>query len=301
MVPAAVRAVLVVVALALAACSAVAEYPASSSATLTGPELKYRLIDQFGSVLVCGPPVVRSSGSVRDEAVAAFATIQADRDAFAAILRHERLDGVTDLSVDQKVRIYTEYQRVGAVVLEPAGDQFHFSMLVAEQGDPKQTLFVEGTIDRFGAIKVTRRESRGPLNCPICLAASTRIDTPAGPVAVEQLRPGMLVWSIDARGRRFGAPLIAVGRTPAPPGHQVVRLALADGRVVVVSPGHRTADGRAIGDLVAGERLDGSVIVLAERVVYDGDATYDILPAGPTGAYWADGIPLRSTLSPSSR
>jgi hypothetical protein len=33
-----------------------------------------------------------------------------------------------------------------------------------------------------------------------------------------------------------------------------------------------------------------------DRVSYDGDATYDILPAGPTGFYWADGILMTSTL-----
>jgi len=32
-------------------------------------------------------------------------------------------------------------------------------------------------------------------------------------------------------------------------------------------------------------------------VAYSGDRTYDLLPAGPTGFYWAGGILLSSTLS----
>ena len=37
-------------------------------------------------------------------------------------------------------------------------------------------------------------------------------------------------------------------------------------------------------------------VVSVDRVPYAG-RTYDILPSGPTGVYWADGVPLRSTLA----
>jgi hypothetical protein len=81
-----------------------------------------------------------------------------------------------------------------------------------------------------------------------------------------------------------------------PATHEVVRLTLDDGRVVFVSPGHPTADERYIGDLLAGDALDGASVMRVERVRYAGGATYDILPAGATGAYWANGILLGSTL-----
>jgi hypothetical protein len=42
--------------------------------------------------------------------------------------------------------------------------------------------------------------------------------------------------------------------------------------------------------------IDGSRIASVERVAYSGGATYDILPAGATGAYWANGVLLGSTL-----
>ena len=43
----------------------------------------------------------------------------------------------------------------------------------------------------------------------ICLAATDRIDTPTGQVPVSQIRVGMIVWTLDATGRR-----VSVRRTP---------------------------------------------------------------------------------------
>ena len=94
----------------------------------------------------------------------------------------------------------------------------------------------------------------------------------------------------------MASPLVAIGSTPVPATHQVVRLALEDGRFVYVSPGHPTADGRRVGDLVAGDLIDGARIASVERAAYGGGATYDILPAGATGTYWANGVLLGSTL-----
>jgi hypothetical protein len=47
---------------------------------------------------------------------------------------------------------------------------------------------------------------------------------------------------------------------------------------------------------VVGERLDGARIVSVERIAYAEEATYDLLPSGDTGWYWADGILIASTL-----
>jgi hypothetical protein len=84
---------------------------------------------------------------------------------------------------------------------------------------------------------------------------------------------------------------------PVPGTHEVIHLVLSDGRQVWASPGHPTADGRRLGDLAVGEALDGGRIVRMERVRYGLGATYDLLPAGGTGQYWADGILLGSTLA----
>jgi hypothetical protein len=47
-----------------------------------------------------------------------------------------------------------------------------------------------------------------------------------------------------------------------------------------------------------GDPVDGSGVILIENVPYSGSATYDLLPAGETGLYWADGVLLGSTLEP---
>jgi len=49
--------------------------------------------------------------------------------------------------------------------------------------------------------------------------------------------------------------------------------------------------------LTTGEIVDGARVVSAKRVTYEGPHTYDILPDGSTGPYWADEILIGSTLS----
>jgi len=90
--------------------------------------------------------------------------------------------------------------------------------------------------------------------------------------------------------------VVEVGSMQAPAGHRMVHLVLADGRELLVSPGHKTADGRPAGTLRQGDELDGSTITFWELVPYTEGRTYDLLPSGATGRYWANGILLSSTL-----
>ena len=259
---------------------------------LTQPELKYRLDDGVGRPLFCGPPVVRVLAPA--EAASEVGTLRSqDPATFAAIVHHQRLDP-DHLSTDDDRAVLQQARVLDAIALQPAGRLFRFDYLAARPG-PRH---VAGTIDARGTIALERDEPAtfpGPGGCPICLAAGDRVATLAGPLPVVALRPGVMVWTLDAAGRRLAAPVLRVGHVPAPPGHQVVRLRLADGRSVDASPGHPTADGRPVGDLRAGDELDGSRVLSAERIAYTGD-TWDLLPAGPTGVYWAGGVPLRSTL-----
>jgi hypothetical protein len=145
-------------------------------------------------------------------------------------------------------------------------------------------------------VTVASQTASGRPPCPICLARGTRIATPSGDVAVEELKIGDIVWTLDGAGARLALPLVEIGSTPVPPTHRVVHLRLSDGRAVDVSGGHPTADGRKVGDLRAGDVYDGAVILSAELNPYAGGATFDVLPAGATGAYWANGVLLGSTL-----
>jgi hypothetical protein len=107
----------------------------------------------------------------------------------------------------------------------------------------------------------------------------------------------MSVWTMDAQGHRVATTVRRAGSVPVPVTHRVVRLTLADGRVLNASPGHPLADGRLIGQVRVGQSVDGVAVISAELVRYAGGRTFDLLPSGPTGIYWADGVPLGSTLS----
>jgi hypothetical protein len=195
--------------------------------------------------------------------------------------------------------VYRAYKLLNALVLTPTGsdDAFEFR---ARSKDQSTIQLVKGTVRSDGLVTVASRTASGLPPCPVCLAASTLIATPGGAVRVVDITIGMLVWTTDREGKRIAARVVEVGNTQVPAGHLMVHLVLADGRELLASPGHRTGDGRALGSLAAGERLDGSTIKVWQLVPYAGDRTYDLLPAGATGTYWANGVLLSSTLSGSS-
>ncbi len=132
--------------------------------------------------------------------------------------------------------------------------------------------------------------------CPRCLPLGTTVATPLGEVAVEALTAGALVWSVDGDGHRVAVPVIRVGWLPTPAGHELIVVALDDGREVTASAGHPTVDGRRFASLAPGDVLDGAHVLSVRLRPYDGARTYDLLPASPTGAYWADGVLIGSTL-----
>ena len=264
-----------------------------------GPtELKYRVLDQFPNLFFCDPdyyPIARADET--DLARQHFAEIQANTEEFTAILARNGLAGPSTFTDEQKLLIYREHKRLAAVHFELAGASYQFQLTV--ENSKGQGELITGAIDGGGNIAVQQRK---PVftTCPICLAEGTLIDTPAGPVPVQNLRVGMTVWTMDEAGTRTAQPVLQVGKTVVPANHMVVHLVLADGREVWVSPGHPTADGRYVGQLQAGDSLDGSLVRSASLIAYQAYATYDLLPAGQTGFYWANGILLASTLGDSA-
>lgn len=138
-----------------------------------------------------------------------------------------------------------------------------------------------------------------PRMCPICLASNTLIATPKGDVKVTDLKVGMTVWSPDAQGKKTVRIIIKLSKTLVPASHKVVHLVLSDARQVWVSPNHPLMNGQPVSTLHVSDLYDGASVVSSELVPYWDTATYDILPDGDTGAYWADGILLKSTLRPA--
>lgn len=132
-----------------------------------------------------------------------------------------------------------------------------------------------------------------------CLSVADVIATPDGSIPVAQIKPGMSVWSTDSSGQRISVKVVRVHHTAVPASHLMVRLRLADGRGVLASLGHPLPDGAQISTLVVGQRFEGTTVVSDARVSYGSPYTYDLLPAGPTHTYFADGVLLGSTLAPS--
>jgi hypothetical protein len=130
-----------------------------------------------------------------------------------------------------------------------------------------------------------------------CAAPTTPIATPAGNRPIAQLRVGDLVYSID-RGSLAVVPIKQIHRQPVTGFHRVVALKLAHGATLAISPRHPTADGRQFGDLAAGDVVDGVRVLGARLVDYDQPFTYDILPESDSGAYFAHGTLIGSTLAP---
>jgi hypothetical protein len=294
-----VRLLLLALALVLAACGAGVATPTPQP--LTVAQLKYRVIDELGRPFFCDPdfyPVARADEA--DLARQRFPELQKDVETFSAIVARLQLTGPT-YTASEQLAVYREWKTLNALQLQlvsfgspSQAAPWGFAYIAEKASSTGER--VEGRVSAEGRVTVLSRAASGPPPCPICLALGTRIATPRGDLAVEDLRIGDVVWTTGERGARVAAPLIAIGSMPVPVTHEVVRLALDDRRVVYVSPGHPTADGARVSDLAAGDALDGARIASATRVRYAGGATYDILPAGATGAYWANGVLLGSTL-----
>jgi len=269
--------------------------PTLPAGALSPTELKYKLLEQFPDFFFCDPdfyPIAREEEPVLVQQ--RFPELQANQEEFQAILNHNGLAGVTTFTDEQKLLIYREHKKLNAIYFELVGDKYQFQIQTGAEG--QQGSVVTGTIDGSGSVEVQKQEPAIP-TCPICLAKGTLIDTPRGPIPVENLRLGDSVWTMNGAGEHVAATILRTSRVPVPATHQVVHVTLSDGRELWASPGHPTTDGKMLGDLAVNDRLDGALVINVERLHYTGTATYDLLPSGNTGFYWANGILIGSTLA----
>ena len=264
----------------------------------TAGQLRLLLIEQLGPRWYCDPdeyPVAH--GTEQELAIERYPEMVAEGDVFSAVANQLGIDLPGNLTDTQKRAIYHLWKVAVSIPLDPLGNgQYRFDYTAEPVGGATQGTRTVGTIAPGGGMSIEQQTPADAPACPICLSVGTPIDTPDGPIAVEALRLGDPVWTLDPSGRRVAGIVIALGSTPAPAGHQVVRLRLEDGRTVVASPGHPLQDGRIVGELRIGDLVDGSRVEAADLVPYAGDDTYDLVASGPTGAYFAGGIPLGSTL-----
>src|SRR6266852_2137374 len=259
----------VAIVLLAVACGSAGGGGGAVGSPLSVDQLKFKVIDAVGVPLFCDPdyyPIAHQGGE-ESNADTYYPQILADAELYAAIVAHEHLAS-GELDEAQKLTLYRAFKRLRALVLTQNSDSYTFEIRVQTKGPNTAVELVDGSVRVDGVVTITSRKSSGMPPCPICLADGTRI---AQPVAM-------------------------VGSMEVPSGHVMVHLRLADGRELLVSPGHLTSDGRPLGSLGRGDALDGSTVTLWELVPYAGARTYDLLPAGPTGTYWANGILLSSTL-----
>ncbi len=265
-----------------------------SAEPLSVSQLKYAVLDAYPDFFWCDPdfyPIAREDEQVL--ALERFDSIQADAEEFAVILERLKLSADTFTDAD-KLAIYQQHKKIGAIPFEEWTNGYTFTIRTSDNRSSGRT--VSGDVNMNGVINV-KEITDAFVTCPICLARGVMISTPNGDVAVQDLLPGNTVWTVDSLGKRHAQPLVKISAVASVPGQVVTRVLLADGRALLVSPGHPDADGRALGTLMAGDVLDGAGVVSAESVLYAGGATFDILPAGDTGAYWANGILIGSTLA----
>ena len=269
--------------------------PTLPSAGLSPTELKYMVLAQYPDLFFCDPdlyPVAKDNEMVL--AKQHFAELQANQEEFETILRHTNISGKPYFTDQQRLTIYREHKKLSALSFQLVGETYQFQIQTGQEG--QQGSLISGTIDASGAIQVQKQESTFP-TCPICLAVGTWIDTPRGPVAVQDLQLGDAVWTMNDAGERVPGKILKLGSVIVPSTHQVIHLVLSDGRELWASPGHPTADGQRLSNVRLNDLLDGARVILVERLSYAGGKTYDILPSGDTGFYWANGILLDSTLS----
>jgi hypothetical protein len=135
---------------------------------------------------------------------------------------------------------------------------------------------------------------RGKGNRCRCLPPWAAIDAPGGPRAVASLAIGDVVWTEDGEGQRVARPIVRTSRVAVPPDHVLLSVTLADGRSLRASPLHPLPGGEPLSSRP--DRIDGVAVVRIAALPYGGSHTHDVLPAGDTGFYWADGVKLASTL-----
>lgn len=135
-------------------------------------------------------------------------------------------------------------------------------------------------------------EGRGP-----CLPGYVIIDTPNGQTPIKNLKVEDFIWTTNTfNGHKIKSKITQKCRRPVSQDYKIVHFMVSDGRELFASAYHPTIDGKPVISLRKGQLFDGSLVSSITIIPYKGKYTYDILPEGDTGGYWANNILLGSTL-----
>ncbi len=214
--------------------------PTSAPSTDAGiTEAKYRLLQTYANtnnLLYCDPdkyPLEVSPDQEATHAQQRITDLKFDPEIYQAILRHNNIPVTADLTPDQLMQVYKDAKKLDAISVAAAGKKYRFKINVGKTPDVTEGAGtkIEGLIDANGKISDEKKEDVR-VECPICLAAGTLISTPGGPVSVNDLREGMLVWTVDRKGARSAQPIVRAIKKAVPASHKMVRLRLSDGRTL---------------------------------------------------------------------
>jgi hypothetical protein len=257
-------------------------------------QLRFRLLDHYPTFAYCDPdlyPVARADQ--QGAADSWWANVDHGSPEIAAILAHHGYH--EPLTSDQRLIAYRDHKMLAVISMTAVDNGYQYELSISTTSGAQPDQNVTGVIAVDGSIQETGRQARVG-GCPICLEAGTRIATPQGDVRVALLQPGDDVWTADAAGRRIPAVIERVVSRPTPGPHLMLQLVLSDGRELVASGAHPAVTGTYLRELQPGQPYDGATVVEATWVTSTAPATFDILPSGPTGTYWANDILIGSTL-----
>ena len=135
-----------------------------------------------------------------------------------------------------------------------------------------------------------------PFDLCRCLPPNTLITSLSENKTIARLQVGDTVLSLNEYGQEVMMPILFVNQVAVEEDHQLLFLRLEDDRELSATPEHPDKWGRPLHLYELGDSLDGSVVVKKEIIPYHQESTWDILPAGDTGLYQANGIWIGSTL-----
>ncbi|HVL90118.1 MAG TPA: Hint domain-containing protein [Actinomycetota bacterium] len=267
--------------------------------------LQFIVLDRFGPPVACDPdtyPVGRADGE-RHAADQWWSELNVGSTHGRAII--DRLGWAFPPSAAEvdRVAAYREYKKLRTVQMTLVDRAYQFEINAAPPGgsgswDGGPATRYVGFILPDGRIESVI-EHPIDVNCPVCLDGETRIRVPGGERPVRLLRQGDPVLSVGRGGETI---VTTVRRWVRRPAHgPLLAFELADRRRLRMAGAHPLPDGRPAGMLAPGDELGGSRILRRDAVEPSGGATYDILPDGPTGHYWANGILVASTITASPR
>jgi len=230
---------------------------------LTITQLKFAVLDSVGTPRLLRLPTTTRSPRPGNELANAIHQIPGDPLPMPSSTppspRHEHLPS-GDLTDEQKLTVYRAWKLLARGRPQPKRERLLVFISRAVEGGHRLLSdgCRHGAGGRCGHSHLAHAVGCTELPDLPCGRHSDR-DFRTGRSRVTDIRAGMLVWTAAADGTKIAVPVVATGSMEVPAGHMMVHLVLADGRELLASPGHRTADGRPAGLACGGRgsrRLD---------------------------------------------